>query len=497
MSDVCLILEGTYPYVTGGVSSCVYQLIKNTPQVKYSIVYIGAQEMDGREYKYPIPENVSLIKEVFLFDYNIEGRIYRLGENFPHELVSKFHKNISDSNFSLFPQLFDQFFRNNENFEEFIKLFQSEETWNYLVESYNSRFKDQSSSVSFIDYFYTWRFTHYPVIRAFSEELPRAKIYHSLSTGYAGAMGVAASLRYGRPYILTEHGIYSHEREIEILQAEWIYNTDKDIKAISKLSFFKEWWINMFHFLSKLAYHFSSSITTLNQGNMAKQIKFGALADKIQIIPNGIRITDFDLIEKIPKSKREKYTLGLIGRVVPIKDIKTFLKAVSIIKNEIDNLEVLIVGPWDEDEEYYLECVRLQTLLELEDTVHFTGKMDVKKIYGKLDLLVLSSISEGQPMVILEAYACNLPVVATDVGSCRELIYGSGEEDKAIGATGDVVPFGMPDKLAFSIVRLLKDDQLRLDMGNRARIRVEKYYQEEMNIARYLELYSNYISDQN
>ncbi|GAB4013021.1 MAG: GT4 family glycosyltransferase PelF [Bdellovibrio sp.] len=495
MSDVCLILEGTYPYVTGGVSSCVYQLIKNTPQIKYSILYIGASEIEGRDYKYPIPDNVSLIREVFLFDYNIQGRIFKLGNEFPSQLLTQFHREINSFDFSSLTKIFDYFFKDSEDFDKILKIFQSQETWDYLVKSYNYRFSDQSQ-VSFIDYFYTWRFTHYPVMRALSQELPRAKLYHSLSTGYAGAMGVAAKLRYNRPFILTEHGIYSHEREIEILQAEWIYNTDKEIKAMRHLSFFKEWWIHMFHFLSRMAYHFSDSITTLNFGNRAKQVQFGASFEKIKIIPNGIKISDFEQIQFIPKNQREKYTIGLIGRVVPIKDIKTFLKAISIVVRNFRNIEVLIVGPWDEDEAYYQECLRLMNLLELENVVHFTGKMDVKKVYNKLDLLVLSSISEGQPMVILEAFACKIPVVATDVGSCRELINGSDVDDRQLGEAGRVVPFGMPEKLANAILELLKDDELRLKMGQIARERVEKFYQEEINIARYYQLYGQYLGDQ-
>lgn len=495
MSDVCLLLEGTFPYVTGGVSSCVYQLIKNTPQIKYCIVYIGASEMDGKEYKYPIPDNVTLIKEVFLFDYNIEGHIHSMGDSFPKELILEFHEKIRNWDLSQFEVIFNRFFKDTEQFEELLKLFQSKESWDFLVKTYEKRFS-QSDAVSFIDFFYTWRFTHYPVFKALSQELPRAKVYHSLSTGYAGLMGVAARLRYNKPFILTEHGIYSHEREIEILQAEWIYNTDKEVKAVRELSFFKEWWIKIFHFLSRIAYYHSDQITTLYIGNKMKQIVNGAKEEKIALIPNGINILDFDQVLITKKTPERMKIIALVGRVVPIKDIKTYIKSIAIISRAYPEIEALIIGPWDEDQDYYEECLRLVKMFDLTEVIKFTGKVDVKKYYTKVDVMVLSSISEGQPMVILEAYACKIPVVATDVGSCKELVYGSTEEDKELGASGIVVPFGMPDQLAKAVLTILKDDQLAHEMGNIGRKRVETYYREDLTVGRYFQLYNNFIGDQ-
>ena len=73
MSDVCLILEGTYPYITGGVSSCVHQLIEETPHLTYTIVYIGPKKDPNQEYKYPVLGNVRKMKELDLFERFIEN----------------------------------------------------------------------------------------------------------------------------------------------------------------------------------------------------------------------------------------------------------------------------------------------------------------------------------------------------------------------------------------------------------------------------------------
>ena len=65
---------------------------------------------------------------------------------------------------------------------------------------------------------------------------------------------------------------------------------------------------------------------------------------------------------------------------------------------------------------------------ELElDNVVFTGRIDVRDYLGRMDMTILTSISEGQPLTILESYAARKPVIATDVGNCRELIYGEND----------------------------------------------------------------------
>ena len=81
------------------------------------------------------------------------------------------------------------------------------------------------------------------------------------------------------------------------------------------------------------------------------------------------------------------------------------------------------MGPTDEDEKYARECFELVDMLGVKD-VEFTGRVDVRNYLGKMDFTLLTSISEGQPLTILESYAAHCPVIATDVGNCQELIYG-------------------------------------------------------------------------
>ena len=193
--------------------------------------------------------------------------------------------------------------------------------------------------------------------------------------------------------------------------------------------------------------------------------------------------------------KNKKYCVGLVGRVVPVKDIKTFIKAISKVSSKIDDVEFLILGPTDEDLDYFSDCKMLIHQLGLDEVIIFTEKVNLKYYYPSLDLLILSSISEGQPLVLLEGFCFKIPAVTTDVGSCRELIEGSTVADKAIGKAGFVVPFGMPNELADKIIALLSDDKLRLQFGDNAYKRFLTLYQEKYTIQNYVDLYQSYFMD--
>ena len=99
--------------------------------------------------------------------------------------------------------------------------------------------------------------------------------------------------------------------------------------------------------------------------------------------------------------------------------------------------------------------------LSLEDTVEFTGKVKLTDYLGKVDVIALTSISEAQPLVILEAGAAGIPTVATNVGACREMILGREDESEALGPGGAVTPLASPAATARELTRLLTDSGFR------------------------------------
>lgn len=487
-----MLLEGTFPYVTGGVSSCVYQLIKETPQINYTIIYIGAMPEFDRQYKYPIPDNVQMIKEVFLYDYKIEAIERLVDVPLDKSELLEFHQGLMKGDVASFEKIYHKYFSVHRIIEDPMQILQSKQAYEFLHEFYSSKFTPDNA-VSFIDYFYTWRFSHYPIFKLIMEDIPHASLYHALCTGYAGLLGSMAKIKYNSPFVLTEHGIYINEREIEISQADWVLNVDRDLRATQKKSTFKNWWIRVFRFMSQMAYEKADRITTLYDGNVKKQLIYGADIKKIQIIPNGIKWDKYRTIVKHVYDIKAPI-IGMVGRVVPIKDLKTFIKSLRVVKQSFPNFIGYIMGPTDEDMAYYEDCERLVQFYELKNNVIFTGKVQVMEYYGKIDILALSSISEGQPMVLLEAMAAGIPCMATDVGSCKELLYGRDWEDQQLGKCGEIVPFGNAQIYGDQLVAMLKDTKALAKMGDVGIIRTQKLYQERTTVNSYLNVYFDFLS---
>ncbi|MFN3947867.1 MAG: GT4 family glycosyltransferase PelF, partial [Aquificaceae bacterium] len=346
----------------------------------------------------------------------------------------------------------------------------------------------------FIDYFWTIRNMHYPIwvlARIVKKIGDRFDIIHSPSTGYAGFLASLLKSYYKKPFILTEHGIYVKERKIDILNADW-FTTEifKVIKAVGEKDHIQELWTNFFFGLGRLIYHSADKIISLFNNAREAQISLGADPEKCIVLPNGV---DTKGLSHIVEERGEKppKVIGLIGRVVPIKDIKTFIKAMKLTVEKLPEVQGWIVGPTDEDPEYYEECKNLVEALNLNDKVLFLGFQNIREIMPKIGLLTLTSISEGMPLVVLEGFAAGLPCVATDVGSCRQLIYGGlNQEDIAIGKAGEVVPIANPSELAKAYVKVLSSENLWKQYQQNALKRVNTFYTKEIFLDNYRKLYA-------
>ena len=142
------------------------------------------------------------------------------------------------------------------------------------------------------------------------------------------------------------------------------------------------------------------------------------------------------------------------------------------------------------DEEYAQECYELVKQLKLENII-FTGRVDIVKYMEKLDFTILTSISEGQPLSVLESFAARRPCVTTDVGCCRELL--EGKEEDVYGKAGYYVAPMYRDGLALAMEKMCESRSRRLRMGKNGQARVKAYYRQERMIRLYRELYEEVI----
>ncbi|MFH1416559.1 MAG: GT4 family glycosyltransferase PelF [Elusimicrobiota bacterium] len=481
MSDICFLLEGTYPYVSGGVSSWVADIITSMPDLEFSIVYLGAHRDSFKSRKYAVPSNVTGILEYYIFDYSFhnKGGSRIIGKN--RRLLADFLAGLIEGETAQFEEVLEIL---GDKRITLFDLTYSKESWEIMMEVYRKKARD----ISFIDFFWSWRFIYLPMFSLMKIDLPLSGVYHSVSTGYAGLLGSIAKIKTGCPYILTEHGIYTRERKIEILHAEWIKSSlAEDITVTSKEDFFKQWWVKLFSFFSITAYNYADSIYSIYEGNSRIQISEGAPAEKVSVIPNGIEQDRFGSFTA--KRKKGRFRIGFIGRIVKIKDVKTFIRACDIACRRIPEAEAWMLGPYDEEKQYYEECKKMIKDRGLEEKILFKGKVDINEYIKELDVVVLTSISEGQPFVILEANLCGIPVIATDAGACRELLEGRGGEDRSFGQSGIITPQNAPESTAQAMVRLYKESDTYRNMSSAGIKRVKKYYNKDEMTGRYRSVY--------
>ncbi len=483
--DVCLVLEGTYPYVTGGVSNWAHDLIRAQSHLTFHLVTLVPPGPEG-PLRFEVPSNVIGMTRVELQTLpagtahparvravmaRLEAPLLRLTTRGDLADVAQVMAALREAGPGIGREA----------------LLNSRGAWDLLVRMY----EQQCPHVSFLEYFWTWRTLLLGLYSVLLAPLVPARTYHALCTGYAGLYAARAGQETGRPVLLTEHGIYTNERRIEITMADWLQEDSLRTLSIDRLHRdLRDLWVDTFTSYSRACYAACSRIITLYEGNTQLQVQDGADPGRLLVIPNGI-----ELAQTVTRARDDAApTIALIGRVVPIKDIKTFLRACAALRDHVPDVRVWILGPLEEDPDYVAECRQLAAHLDLESTVEFKGKVALADYFPRLDVVVLTSVSEAQPLVILEGAAVGIPSVATDVGACREMILGRSDEDPPLGAAGAVTPLANPAATADALRRLLTDRAFYVQCGQVAQARVRRYYDKAVLDASYRELYETHIA---
>ena len=478
-ADITFILEGTYPFVRGGVSSWIHQMISYLSDFKFSLIFLGSRPEDYKKQYYTFPKNVVHFETHYLHSAWQKMKPKKMkGCPRAYNKCGQMHQFFQTSGQSVPKHLLKEVFRlldepSGLNYHSFLH---SECAFESIVDAYDRHHHNQS----FIDYFWTVRSMHAPIfmLASLAKKIKETPIIHAASTGYAGLLGTM--IKNNNPhiqYLLTEHGIYTKERKIDLTKA-------------NLNNFIKNFWIRFFEVISQLTYQAADKIYTLYEDNRLCQIQDGAPAYKTAVIPNGINP---DIYNKALKKHSSDIPtiIGFIGRVVPIKDLKTFITALQFIRKDIPNIEGWIVGPLEEEPEYVTQCQDLIASLKLQNVVKFFGYQHIPSLLPQLGLVALTSISEAQPLVILEAFASGIPCVCTDVGSCKQMIEGGlSEQDKALGHAGTIVNIVDPMAVAKASIDLLTNNDKWQQARNAAFKRVNLFYSEQQVFDRYRQIYS-------
>ena len=461
---VCFVVEGSYPYVMGGVSSWVHGMIRMFPDVEFAIAAVIPDRSYRGRFVYDLPENVSEVYEVYLNDKDWSSSIRG--------------RSLSDSDYAPLRSLvmdrrvdWDGLFRLFEKRKHSLNdLLMGEDYLNIVTALYDRDYPE----LSFTDFLWTMRSVYLPLFQALGAEVPKADIYHCVATGYAGIVGCLAQHTYGGRLILSEHGIYTREREEELIKAEWVQGIYKDI------------WIELFRKMSQLAYDRADRVVSLFEHARELQIELGCRREKTLVIPNGIDVSAFSALPGKTGEDRGFVNIGAFVRIAPIKDIKTMIQAFAAAKKEAGELKLWIMGPDAEEPEYAQECYDYVRHLGVRDIV-FTGMIDTRDYLGRMDATILTSISEGQPLSILEGYAARKMAIATDVGNCRGLLYG--EKDDPFGQAGILTHVMNVEEIAAAMVFVAKNPDKVRTMGEAGYRRLLSRYQLQDLRSAYAALY--------
>lgn len=211
----------------------------------------------------------------------------------------------------------------------------------------------------------------------------------------------------------------------------------------------------------------------------------GIPAQRIEVIYNGVRLDDFASDPQLRTQVRGELGLELdapvaiqVARLDYLKDHCTAIRAAERVVRRLPNFRLILVGEGPERPKIEAEIAARG----LGQHVKLLGlRTDVRRLLSAADLFLLTSISEGIPVTLIEAMGARLPVVSTGVGGIPEVVIPD--------STGLLARSGDDDALANAVVKLLADHALRDKLGQAGRERASRMFAEDEMHRRYVRLY--------
>lgn len=238
----------------------------------------------------------------------------------------------------------------------------------------------------------------------------------------------------------------------------------------------------LFRILNRWVHYFVANCNATAQWASAKE---GIPLEFIKVIYNGALLDQFADYSKTEKKlirrkiglRDDEIIIVIVANLRPVKRIDMFLKAASVVSRSLSDVRFLVVG--DGEQRLELECLAIE--LGVSDKTVFLGKrMDVPAVLAACDIGVLSSDSESFSNAMVEYMLAALPIVATDVGGCREMIQN--------GVNGYIVPPGEPNTMADQIIKLISIPDLKL-LGDFNKLKAVKMFSHKTMVASFEKLY--------
>ena len=318
-----------------------------------------------------------------------------------------------------------------------------------------------------------------------------------------GLLGQLAAKMARVPIIInTIHGFYFNQDSNFSKRKFYFQVSEKSPNEFTRLGFranaeniSRDFWRNLifrqkfrvYIFIEKIAAKCSDLIFSQNQEDIQTATKENICsAKKIKYLGNGVDLEKFNpnrFSREIIKEKKQKLgisehrkIIGIVGRLVREKGYYDLFEAMSKIVKDFPDVLVLAIGPAEPGKRDAVDTGIVEKF-GIKNNVLFLGeRTDIDEIYPLMDIFVLPSRREGFPRSVLEASAFARPIIATDIRGCREAVDN--------GNTGVLVPARNPEKLAEAIIDFLKNPDKAKQMGDNARSKALKEFDEQSVFAR-------------
>ncbi len=465
---VTIVTEGTYPYVMGGVSSWCHDLISGLPDIEWNLVPITAGGL-RRESLFELPTNVSLDDGIELWSRPVGRRGSRRfrpptveQELLPADLCRLLLGEADDHE-----ALIALFGKCRSNPEWARGAFRSDGAWRYFLEELK-----RVSTVDDTDLFISVEFsaleatelwqTLYWLAMTAATPLPDADVVLITAAGWGAAMAAAELAQRDVPVVLAEHGIYVREAYLEAARTAPPAGRQFTATRLARG-------------LSRLSYAITDRIAPVCDSHHPWEQALGAREDQLTTIVNGVSRPP----EPAPANAGQVITS--VGRIDPLKDIVTMLRAAALVCERHPDAKFVHYGPVSEaNGDYNRMCLRVHEELGLGDNFVFMGSTDQpRQAMRDADVYLSTSISEGLPLSLLEAMSEGRPVVSTNVGGCADAINGCG----VLVNAGDA--FG----IAHGVMFLLDKPNLAEMMGRRGYRRVGRRFSADDQLASYNDMF--------
>lgn len=469
---VLLTTEATYPFHWGGLSTWCHVLIRELPDVDFSLLAITDNPFAQPQFELP-PNLVDFrplplwgVRNAWELDGGPTVRAARASRR--RTTPSAISREFVPAYRTLLEQLLGgrrddealghalvtiyRYFRDHD----VDTTLRSRPVWEAFGDEVAARFPELVRSIGYADSSMSlaelaagaqWlRHWLLPLARPLAE----VDVAHATMAGLCSLVAVVCKLDQGAGFLLSEHGIYLRECYL----AEHASSTSLFGKVF-KLSFARR--------MTELAYAYADAVAPCCDYNHRWESRIGVDARRLRTAYYGVDANALNGYEG-PRPQTNTPVVAWAGRIDPLKDVETLLRAAAVVHEVRPDVRFRLYGAAPPgNERYHQRCLDLHAKLGLEEAVSFEGfSANVLEAFRTADLVVLSSISEGFPFSTLEAMLCGKPIVATGVG---------GISEQVTSECGRVVRPRDPAALGAAILDVLASPETCLALSRAARER--------------------------